>query len=472
MNLVYASNLASTRDFVSDEPTTGLDANTSFTVISLLRNLAVDGNRTIVLSIHQPRYSIFRQLDRLLLLSSYGQTIYHGPSGEAVSYFGRHDLVCETYNNPADFFLDVIIENSDPSFADLEKSSHSAEGSTEKLNVEVSTKKNLAKLFLGSPENDEVVKKCKVLANGNAGGNSREVKEQYDDVTYAANWFGQFYYQSLRSFKNLIRDPQTTIIPSVMMLVLSTLIGSLYLDWTNDLSGFQNLFGALFFNAIQMMFGNMAALEVFVNGRNLFLHESANGYYCVSSFFLSKVLCDFLPLRAIPTILFSCVFYLMLGLKAEVSLFFFFIFVNIITTMAACALANLISVITGVYATAQALVSVCYIIMVLFAGLVVNVKSMPEFLQPFQYISIPRYAIALHSSAQVSGLDFCGSKTIVQANGTQELRFCETGENLLLLQDIEPGIDHRWINTGVLAAIVCVLFSLTYVVLRVMPKKK
>ena len=331
----------------SDEPTTGLDSNTSFTVISLLRNLAIDGKRTVVLSIHQPRFSIFRLLDRLLLLSSYGQTIYHGPSSDAVSYLGRHDLVCETYNNPADFFLDVIIGNSDPSFADLSSSSPSHETPSDKINVDVSTKKNLAKLFLVSPENAEIVRKCKALTHGNSGGDSGATGEQYDDVTYAANWFGQFYYQSMRSFKNLVRDPQTTIIPSVIMLILSTLIGSLYLEWTNDLSGFQNLFGALFFNAIQMMFGNMAALEVFVNGRNLFLHESANGYYCVSSFFLSKVLCDFLPLRAIPTIIFSCVFYLMIGLKSDVSLFFFFIFVNVITTMAACALANLVSVITG-----------------------------------------------------------------------------------------------------------------------------
>ena len=42
--------------------------------------------RTIIFSIHQPRYSIYRLIDGLMLLSM-GETIYHGPCEESLTFF-------------------------------------------------------------------------------------------------------------------------------------------------------------------------------------------------------------------------------------------------------------------------------------------------------------------------------------------------------------------------------------------------
>ncbi|KAK2115995.1 ATP-binding cassette sub- G member 2, partial [Saguinus oedipus] len=63
--------------------------------------------RTIIFSIHQPRYSIFKLFDSLTLLAS-GRLMFHGPAQEALGYFETAGYHCEAYNNPADFFLDVI----------------------------------------------------------------------------------------------------------------------------------------------------------------------------------------------------------------------------------------------------------------------------------------------------------------------------------------------------------------------------
>ena len=41
---------------------------------------------TIIFSIHQPRYSIFKLFDSLCLLGN-GYTIYHGPANQALDYF-------------------------------------------------------------------------------------------------------------------------------------------------------------------------------------------------------------------------------------------------------------------------------------------------------------------------------------------------------------------------------------------------
>lgn len=42
----------------------------------------------VIMSIHQPRYSIFKLFDSLTLLSE-GKLVYHGPPDQSIQYFGR-----------------------------------------------------------------------------------------------------------------------------------------------------------------------------------------------------------------------------------------------------------------------------------------------------------------------------------------------------------------------------------------------
>jgi ABC-type multidrug transport system ATPase subunit len=105
-----------------DEPTTGLDAKTAGTVIDILADLAKNKHKTVVLSIHQPKYSIWKRFDALILLHE-GRVAYHGPAhghthtgtgtqmqggGGALMYFEKLGFVREMENNPADWLLEVV----------------------------------------------------------------------------------------------------------------------------------------------------------------------------------------------------------------------------------------------------------------------------------------------------------------------------------------------------------------------------
>ena len=48
--------------------------------------LSEKGNNIVIMSIHQPRYSIFKLLDTLTLLSA-GNVVYHGQANKALEYF-------------------------------------------------------------------------------------------------------------------------------------------------------------------------------------------------------------------------------------------------------------------------------------------------------------------------------------------------------------------------------------------------
>lgn len=90
-----------------DEPTSGLDATASLQVIGSLKEIANLGT-TVLMVIHQPRYSLFTMFNDVLLLGKGGRTVYLGPSIDAVGYFESLGFPCPGTENPADFVLDVI----------------------------------------------------------------------------------------------------------------------------------------------------------------------------------------------------------------------------------------------------------------------------------------------------------------------------------------------------------------------------
>lgn len=73
--------------------------------------------------------------------------------------------------------------------------------------------------------------------------------------------------------------------------------------------------GCIFFCIINFMFGNLGGIEMFLQERLIFMHEKASGYYHTSSYYVSKLLCDMIPVRVVPTIVFATTVYFMAGLQ-------------------------------------------------------------------------------------------------------------------------------------------------------------
>ncbi len=83
----------------------GLDAFTARQVVQTLRDLAMKG-RTVILSIHQPRYDVFALLHDVLLLSR-GSQVWWGDTASMLRHFEQQGQPCPMYTNPADFILDI-----------------------------------------------------------------------------------------------------------------------------------------------------------------------------------------------------------------------------------------------------------------------------------------------------------------------------------------------------------------------------
>ncbi len=91
---------------ILDEATSGLSAADAFSVVRLLRKLAVNGH-AVVMSIHQPRSNIFQLFDVLLLMRQ-GQMVYFGSAKGCSKYFTIIGFPTPPGQSYSDHFLDVM----------------------------------------------------------------------------------------------------------------------------------------------------------------------------------------------------------------------------------------------------------------------------------------------------------------------------------------------------------------------------
>uniref|UniRef100_A0A674PMB2 Broad substrate specificity ATP-binding cassette transporter ABCG2 n=1 Tax=Takifugu rubripes TaxID=31033 RepID=A0A674PMB2_TAKRU len=369
-----------------DEPTTGLDASTANSVLLLLKRMASQG-RTIIMSIHQPRYSIYRLFDTLTLLVS-GKMVYHGPAPNALDYFANIGYLCESHNNPADFFLDVINGDSIRSHVHLiifklYELSSSRQSIEERL---VEEYKNSSYANNTRDELDRILqeKECFPCTKSRT-------------ITYNSPFFHQLRWVLKRTFQNLMLNPQTSVaqvIPTVNFhIFLGLVVGAIFFGVQDNQSGIQNRMGALFFITTNQCFSTVSAAELFIIERKLFVHEYISGYYRVSVYFLAKILSD-ITMRTITSVIFSSIVYFLIGLKSTASAFLVFTLTVTLVAYTATAMTMAISADQSVVGLASIFMTITFVFMMIFSGLLVNLPSIKDWLAWLKYFSIPRYGLA------------------------------------------------------------------------------
>ncbi|KAG8848451.1 hypothetical protein FRB96_001237 [Tulasnella sp. 330] len=106
---------------VADEPTTGLDAYTAYSILLTLSRLAhrQSGSLTVICTLHQPRSATFPLFDRILLLSK-GRVVYSGPQATCLPWFQNVDdaFAPGRGTNPMDWLIDISTVDPRPEMED------------------------------------------------------------------------------------------------------------------------------------------------------------------------------------------------------------------------------------------------------------------------------------------------------------------------------------------------------------------
>ncbi|CAF1548836.1 unnamed protein product [Adineta ricciae] len=422
MELVLSPNV-----LFLDEPTTGLDASTAQNIMTYLYSLSKQG-RTIIFSIHQPRYSIFKLFDTVLFLSS-GYNIYLGSPLEVLPYFASLGFTCEEHNNPADFVLDILIESS----------THSAN--------------ELRAAYLQSNIAERV--RNEMQDNQYNGLLKHHTLPKYRT---------ELYYIAERTFCNALRHPGLVISQVISVIIYGLFTGLIFkqLERTID-PGVYNRFGAIFFIVSCQALSAMSALEPLIKERALFIHEHVSGYYRVSSFFLSKLMIDLPLVHLIPCLIYALITYTLTDLHRSTGRFWFFILTNLMAKIFGAAMCYFVAASTASFGVALVMVVSSNVTMMLFSGFLIALGSIVPFLRWIQWISVFRYASNALAINEFRNLTLCFSS---------ESDICITkGEEILTRRQIphETTWD-LWQNILALSAIILTFFLMAYMQLLRMKK--
>jgi hypothetical protein len=189
--------------------TLGLDAAAANELLTHLHSLAAT-NRTVILTIHQPRLEIFHMFHRLLLLSD-GKIAYYGPSLDAYksisnAFLSNETILNDLHQNPADAIMDVL--------------------------ADVTMRKTIVKYYDETSTIPELVKCAINEAKDQAKKRTSTVNEG-NSIYKQASWFSRMSVLETRASKT------TTIIWTfylpVIFLAYVILLGTVYLQQSTGL---------------------------------------------------------------------------------------------------------------------------------------------------------------------------------------------------------------------------------------------
>uniref|UniRef100_A0A8C5YW17 ATP-binding cassette sub-family G member 2-like n=1 Tax=Marmota marmota marmota TaxID=9994 RepID=A0A8C5YW17_MARMA len=358
-----------------DEPTTGLDFSTANAIVSLLKNISEQG-RTIIFSFHQPQHSIFKLFDSLTILAS-GKLMYHGPAQKALEYFKSAGYHCEHLNNPLDFFLDVINGDSPAAVTAMQEEGGEANETEQLLIGRLPVIKGLAQFYSKSPFYRETETELERLSGGQ---HSRS--PTFKEITYVTTFCHQFRWIFWRSFRNLMGRLKPWIVEVILQILLSVT----FLGLKNDCTEIQNKL------------------------------EYISGYYRVSSYFLGKLLFEFLFRRFFPSFIFTGILYWILGLKRGITAFLITMITTLMVAYSTTAMILAIGTRENAASGKTRLVTIYFVFMLVFLGMSLNFETMAPQLSWLQYFSIPHYGYMALQHNEFLEQKFCSGPNTTMSN--------------------------------------------------------
>ena len=342
-----------------DEVTTGLDATSAFQLVRTLKNLAGKG-RTIIVTIHQPRSEIWGLFDRLILLSG-GSSLYSGTVRECLPYFAGLGFPLPAFVNPAEHLVDLAaIDTRSP---ELEASS---------LKRVEGLKQNWSQHSDSQTSGSEAEKSSKITQRNG----------QPPPTSQRAAIIRQVRVLTARTLKVTIRDPLGVLASLVEAIAMAVLTGWIFLSLDGSLAGIRSREGAIY-TAASLQGYIILLFEAYRLTRDIevFDREHGEGVVGVPAFLISRRLARTLIEDLPVPLIFSTIYYFMVGLRPVAGQFFIFLAVNILSHYIAITFATVCVAASRNFAGASLIANMGYTIQSLGCGYFVQTNQIPVYMR-------------------------------------------------------------------------------------------
>eukprot|EP00164_Ancoracysta_twista_P000277 GFYU01000392.1.p1 GENE.GFYU01000392.1~~GFYU01000392.1.p1 ORF type:complete len:1408 (-),score=377.02 GFYU01000392.1:90-4313(-) len=427
-----------------DEPTSGLDSRAALVVMRVIKNIVATG-RTVVCTIHQPSYELFRHFDRLLLMQRGGRVVYFGDLGDdstnLIDYFHAipDTKTIREHENPATYMLEVI-----------------GAGVGKTVDVDYTTK------YLDSELSRTNILELDRLRDSSARGSKVEFKS-----VFAANQWTQFVALMDRVTRSYWRSPSYNLVRFGVYLGLALLFGSVYWDINStDQPGMFSAVAAMFMTTTFVGIINMTTIVPFMmDERAVFYRERASNTYSPYIYNVVIGLVE-IPYILLSALLFVSVFYYMVGFNPTPERLFMYYLCFTAYSALSTYLGQLIAVLSPSAEVAGIVGPGITAMWTLFAGFMIPEPDIPVWYIWMHWLAAPKYLI---ESMAVSQFDCDGGVDAGCTTMTKAFAGEATKTQIEFLNDQFGFVrDRVWMDIGVLIAFtvvfrVCTFYALKYV---------
>ncbi|CAI5943010.1 unnamed protein product [Closterium sp. NIES-65] len=388
-----------------DEPTSGLDSASALKVVQLLHNMAVQGGRTVVLTIHQPSFRITALLHRMALLIS-GTVAFHGATPALRCHLAvlHHPVPphvafhCATPALPQVNLLEFALDTL-PRIAAAATRAKQSEAHTDTPpaapSLGAALKHQLGKLLGRGKGWSGGGGRGEGSGASEVGGVERGAGERaVGEWEYATSAVSETVTLTHRCCLVLLRSPDLLLSRLLVMVAMGVIMGSLFLHVGFDMPGLQSRFAVLGFTIALVFYNSLDALPLFYLERTIFTRETSRGAYRTAPYVVATTLTT-LPLCVLLSLALATPLYWMVGLAPSASAFLVFIATLCLAFALANAFVTLLSALLPSHMVAATVASSAFSFFLLFSGFFFSKAAIPGYWLWLYYVSLMRYPMEL-----------------------------------------------------------------------------
>ena len=292
---------------------------------------------------------------------------FFGTRERGLSYFSSQlHLDCPTHTNPSDFIikqLSVLPAQPEKSKAKIAGILDAWSVSKEKLIVDT----DIAELAVSS------------LQLNSADSATAERNRRHREGVYTASFRTQIRGLLWRSALTILRDKMLTKARAGQTLIMSLVIGLIYLRLGNSQTDVQNRIGAIFIMLMNQSMGSVfGILAMWAAELPIYQREHRAGLYSSYAYYIARSVAE-IPTQVVWPFLFVTIAYWMIGLNDNGSRYIEFALAIILTANAAMSLGYALAIGAPSVQVALALGMPIILPFLLFGGLFINSSDIPKY---------------------------------------------------------------------------------------------
>ncbi|KAL4311344.1 hypothetical protein GQ457_01G003970 [Hibiscus cannabinus] len=385
-----------------DEPTSGLDSASALHAVTLLKSMAVNQGKTIVLTIHQPGFRILELFDRVVLLSN-GFVLHNGELHLLEERLKLADHRIPRHVNVLEFAIDVI-----------------------------------ETLALPNPGS---------ISNINRGGSRirNPIHLERKLLVYPNSRFDEVLILGQRFCSNIFRTKQLFATRVIQALVAGFVLGTIYFNVGNDKgrTALQTQTGFFAFTLTFLLSSTTEGLPIFLQERRILTRETSRGAYRVSSYVIANTIV-FLPFLLMVGILFTSPVYWLVGLRRDgIDGFLYFSLVVWMVLLMSNSFVACFSALVPNFIMGNSVIAGLMGSFFLFSGYFIAKDKIPNYWVFMHYLSLFKYPFECFMINEYGGKQG-ENKCIEDENGECRL----FGSWFLRQQDLKDS--QKWTNLAVM----------------------